>query len=209
MIAGRDRSFQATCFSFARDHRNMPRLLQQRLVGFHRTFHVRPPGARRPLSFPWRSTAHVQLGSISVPNRATVIPTQMALFSAASGSFLACRFAPATLLWAVNESRQFWWAVCDTDCSCTTLLSYARSGQVRVLASTGPTRNAATPDVPVIAEYVTGYEVVSTQSLFAPVKTAKAGRNGLRSRGFFPRRAGRAAQVGNSPVERAHQVGRH
>jgi tripartite-type tricarboxylate transporter receptor subunit TctC len=52
-----------------------------------------------------------------------------------------------------------------------TLLSYARSGQVRVLASTGPTRNAATPDVPVIAEYVPGYEVVSTQSLFAPAKT--------------------------------------
>jgi len=52
-----------------------------------------------------------------------------------------------------------------------TLLSYARSGQVRVLASTGPTRNAAAPDVPVIAEYVPGYEVVSTQSLFAPAKT--------------------------------------
>jgi len=54
-----------------------------------------------------------------------------------------------------------------------TLLSYARSGQVRVLASTGPTRNAATPDVPVIAEYVLGYEVVSTQSLFAPAKTPR------------------------------------
>ena len=54
-----------------------------------------------------------------------------------------------------------------------TLLSYSRSGQVRVLASTGPTRNAATPDVPVIAEYVPGYEVVSTQSLFAPAKTPR------------------------------------
>ena len=52
-----------------------------------------------------------------------------------------------------------------------TLLSYARSGQVRVLASTGPTRNAAAPDVPIIAEVVPGYEVVSTQSLFAPAKT--------------------------------------
>ena len=49
-----------------------------------------------------------------------------------------------------------------------TLLSHARSGQVRVLASTGPTRNAAAPDVPVIAEYVPGYEVVSTQALFVP-----------------------------------------
>src|SRR5205807_1519868 len=35
-----------------------------------------------------------------------------------------------------------------------TLLSYSRSGQVRVLASTGPTRNVAAPDVPAIAEYV-------------------------------------------------------
>ena len=52
-----------------------------------------------------------------------------------------------------------------------TLLSYARSGQVRVLASTGPTRNAAAPDVPIIAEVVPGYEVVSTQSLFASAKT--------------------------------------
>src|SRR5437667_5697893 len=52
-----------------------------------------------------------------------------------------------------------------------TLLSYARSGQVRVLASTGPTRNAATPDVPAIAEYVPGYEVVSSQALFVPGKT--------------------------------------
>ncbi|HYZ43214.1 MAG TPA: tripartite tricarboxylate transporter substrate binding protein, partial [Xanthobacteraceae bacterium] len=54
-----------------------------------------------------------------------------------------------------------------------TLLSYARSGQVRVLASTGPTRNAAAPEVPVIAEYVPGYEVVSTQALFVPTKTPR------------------------------------
>jgi tripartite-type tricarboxylate transporter receptor subunit TctC len=54
-----------------------------------------------------------------------------------------------------------------------TLLSYARSGQVRVLASTGPTRNAAAPDLPVIAEYVPGYEVVSTQALFVPTKTPR------------------------------------
>src|SRR5262245_28773926 len=38
---------------------------------------------------------------------------------------------------------------------------------------------------------------------------SQAGRNGLRGRGFFARRAGQAAQVGNRPVERAHQVGRH
>jgi tripartite-type tricarboxylate transporter receptor subunit TctC len=52
-----------------------------------------------------------------------------------------------------------------------TLLSYARSGQVRVLASTGATRNVATPDLPTIAEHVRGYEVVSSQALFVPAKT--------------------------------------
>jgi tripartite-type tricarboxylate transporter receptor subunit TctC len=52
-----------------------------------------------------------------------------------------------------------------------TLLSYSRSGQVRALASTGPTRNVAAPDVPAIAEYVPGYEVVSSQALFVPAKT--------------------------------------
>ena len=52
-----------------------------------------------------------------------------------------------------------------------TLLSYSRSGQVRLLASTGPTRNAATPNVPTIGEYVPGYEVVSSQALFVPGKT--------------------------------------
>jgi len=54
-----------------------------------------------------------------------------------------------------------------------TLLSYSRSGQVRLLASTGPTRNMATPDVPAIAEYVPGYEVVSSQALFVPAKTSR------------------------------------
>src|SRR5712691_6546342 len=54
-----------------------------------------------------------------------------------------------------------------------TLLSYAQSGQVRVLASTGPTRNVAAPDVPAIAEYVPGYEVVSSQALFVPAKTPR------------------------------------
>ena len=34
-------------------------------------------------------------------------------------------------------------------------------------------RNAAAPDVPVIAEYVPGYEVVSTQALFVPAKTPR------------------------------------
>ena len=54
-----------------------------------------------------------------------------------------------------------------------TLLSYSRSGQVRVLASTGPTRNLAAPDVRAIAEYVPGYEVMSWQALFVPAKTPR------------------------------------
>jgi tripartite-type tricarboxylate transporter receptor subunit TctC len=53
-----------------------------------------------------------------------------------------------------------------------TLLSYARSGQVRVLASTGAKREAAAPDVPTVAETaVPGYEVTAWQALFVPAKT--------------------------------------
>src|SRR5256884_2826732 len=53
-----------------------------------------------------------------------------------------------------------------------TLLSYARSGQVRVLAMTGPKRDAAAPDVPTIAEAtLPGYEVTAWQGLFVPAKT--------------------------------------
>jgi len=53
-----------------------------------------------------------------------------------------------------------------------TLLSYARSGQVRVLAMTGPKRDAAAPDVPTIAEAgVPGYDVTAWQALFVPAKT--------------------------------------
>ena len=55
------------------------------------------------------------------------------------------------------------------------LLSYSRSGQVRVLASTGPKRDAAAPDVPTIAEAgVPGYEVTAWQALFVPAKTPPA-----------------------------------
>jgi tripartite-type tricarboxylate transporter receptor subunit TctC len=52
-----------------------------------------------------------------------------------------------------------------------TLLSYSRSGQVRVLATTGPKRNPAAPDVPSIAEAVPGYDVTGSQALFVPAKT--------------------------------------
>src|SRR5437899_1572633 len=53
--------------------------------------------------------------------------------------------------------------------------SYARSGQVRVLATTGAKRDAAAPDVPTIAEAgVRGYDVTAWQALFVPAKTPPA-----------------------------------
>jgi tripartite-type tricarboxylate transporter receptor subunit TctC len=52
------------------------------------------------------------------------------------------------------------------------LLSHSRSGQVRVLATTGPKRDAAAPEVPTIAESgVPGYDVTAWQALFVPAKT--------------------------------------
>ena len=52
------------------------------------------------------------------------------------------------------------------------LLTYSRSGQVRVLASTGAKRSPAAPEVPTIAEAgVPGYVVDSWQGVFAPTKT--------------------------------------
>ena len=51
------------------------------------------------------------------------------------------------------------------------LLTYSRSGQVRVLGSTGIKRSAAAPDVATIAESgVPGYVVDSWQGIFAPAK---------------------------------------
>jgi tripartite-type tricarboxylate transporter receptor subunit TctC len=52
------------------------------------------------------------------------------------------------------------------------LLTFSRSGQVRVLASSGAKRSPATPDVPTIDESgVPGYVVDSWQAIFAPAKT--------------------------------------
>ncbi len=51
------------------------------------------------------------------------------------------------------------------------LLTYSRSGQVRVLGSSGAKRSPAAPDVPTIGETVPGYEVESWQAIFAPAKT--------------------------------------
>jgi tripartite-type tricarboxylate transporter receptor subunit TctC len=55
-----------------------------------------------------------------------------------------------------------------------TLLSYARSGQVRVLATTGAKRDAAAPDVPTIAEAgVPGYGAAGWFSVVAPAGTPR------------------------------------
>ena len=51
------------------------------------------------------------------------------------------------------------------------LLTYSRSGQVRVLGSSGTKRSPAAPDVPPIADAVPGYEVESWQGVFVPAKT--------------------------------------
>jgi tripartite-type tricarboxylate transporter receptor subunit TctC len=52
------------------------------------------------------------------------------------------------------------------------LLDNVRSGQIRVLGTTGPKRDPAAPDVPTIAEAgLAGYEVMSWQGLFVPSKT--------------------------------------
>jgi tripartite-type tricarboxylate transporter receptor subunit TctC len=54
------------------------------------------------------------------------------------------------------------------------LLTYSRSGQVRVLATTGAKRAAAEPELPTIAESLPGYEVDSWQGVFVPGKTPPA-----------------------------------
>jgi tripartite-type tricarboxylate transporter receptor subunit TctC len=54
------------------------------------------------------------------------------------------------------------------------LLSYAQSGQVRVLASSGSKRDAAAPEVPTIAEAgVPNYNVTAWQAMFVPAKTPR------------------------------------
>jgi tripartite-type tricarboxylate transporter receptor subunit TctC len=51
------------------------------------------------------------------------------------------------------------------------LLTYSRSGQVRVLATTGTQRSAAEPELPTMAEAgVPGYAVDSWQGVFLPTK---------------------------------------
>jgi tripartite-type tricarboxylate transporter receptor subunit TctC len=53
------------------------------------------------------------------------------------------------------------------------LLTYSRSNQVRVLATTGAKRSPAAPEVPTVTESgIAGYVVDSWQAVFAPAKTS-------------------------------------
>ena len=53
------------------------------------------------------------------------------------------------------------------------ILPFIKSGKVRALGVTTTTRFAATPDVPPIADTVTGYESLAWFGLFAPAATPK------------------------------------
>ena len=53
----------------------------------------------------------------------------------------------------------------------STLLPYAASGRLRILATTGPTRAAVTKDYPAMAETVPSYEIIGWFALLAPAGT--------------------------------------
>ena len=56
----------------------------------------------------------------------------------------------------------------------TTMAAHARSGRVKVLASSGRTRSAITPEVPTVAEAgVPGYEAVIWLGAMAPAGTPR------------------------------------
>jgi tripartite-type tricarboxylate transporter receptor subunit TctC len=50
-------------------------------------------------------------------------------------------------------------------------IEHIRTGRLRALAVTAPTRWAALPDVPALAEFVPGYEVVTWSGIAAPRNT--------------------------------------
>jgi tripartite-type tricarboxylate transporter receptor subunit TctC len=50
-------------------------------------------------------------------------------------------------------------------------IGHIKSGELRALGVTTPTRLEALPDIPTVAEFVPGYEEVSWCGLTAPVKT--------------------------------------
>jgi tripartite-type tricarboxylate transporter receptor subunit TctC len=56
-----------------------------------------------------------------------------------------------------------------------TVIQFVRAGRLRALATTGPKRTPAVPDIPTVAESgVPGYEVTTTYGMAAPAKTPRA-----------------------------------
>lgn len=56
-----------------------------------------------------------------------------------------------------------------------TVIRQARAGKLRAIATTGPRRSAAAPDIPTVAEAgVPGYEVTTFYGMSAPAKTPRA-----------------------------------
>src|SRR6476619_3915378 len=53
----------------------------------------------------------------------------------------------------------------------TTAIEYIRAGKLRALAVTSATRQEALPDIPVMADFVPGYEAIGWFGLFAPKTT--------------------------------------
>jgi tripartite-type tricarboxylate transporter receptor subunit TctC len=51
-------------------------------------------------------------------------------------------------------------------------IEYVRSGRLRALATTGAARSAALPDIPVVGEFVPGYEASAFYGVCAPGKTS-------------------------------------
>jgi tripartite-type tricarboxylate transporter receptor subunit TctC len=56
-----------------------------------------------------------------------------------------------------------------------TVILQARAGKLRALATTGPKRTLAAPEIPTVAESgVPGYEVITAYGVAAPAKTSRA-----------------------------------
>ena len=99
--------------------------------------------------------------------------------------------------------------------SLITVLPHVRSGKVRGIAVTSAKRSAVVPDIPAVAETLSGYEVVNSYYLLAPAgtpseivarlhaETAKA----LREPDVIERLAKDGADpVGNTPAEATHVI---
>lgn len=89
-------------------------------------------------------------------------------------------------------------------------MPHVPSGRVRVIATTGASRNAAWPDLPTVAETLPGYEITQWWAFVVPVKTPAAIRqrlldatlDALRAPDVRERFAAQGATtVGNTPQE--------